>query len=326
MTRAVAAAVLLAVVVGAGLVGTVTQAFAQETSTGSITVQSVRVSPVQPAPGDTLTVTASVTNYGTSTAEQMLELVVNGRVVGSQLVGLDAGGGREVSFTFEAPNAGDMQVTVGGVTEVVRVVEPAPAVAPAPASTGASEGKMRVGPSVRLDTRQNEIDEQQDAVIDLFWNNSELNDLSVRIEVAVDVPSGLYIYSADGAIACAAGRCLGTFTAPPGSVRNMPIIIKADREGSYFIQLNGRYWPEGDRDRWNPMSLSTPINVREASPEPENSEPTGEVEGWEEDTPWWLTPPALLLAALLAIVVVVTAGYRAIPKALKSARSKISIG
>ena len=163
-------------------------------------------------------------------------------------------------------------------------------------------------------------------MIDLFWNNSELNDLSVRIEVAVDVPSGLYIYSADGAIACAAGRCLGTFTAPPGSVRNMPIIIKADREGSYFIQLNGRYWPEGDRDRWNPMSLSTPINVREASPEPENSEPTGEVEGWEEDTPWWLTPPALLLAALLAIVVVVTAGYRAIPKALKSARSKISIG
>ena len=62
-------------------------------------------------------------------------------------------------------------------------------------------------------------------------------------------------------MACAAGRCQGSFTAPPGSVRNMPIIIKADSPGNYFIHMNGRYWPENDRDGWTPMSLSTPIRV-----------------------------------------------------------------
>ena len=170
------------------------------------------------------------------------------------------------------------------------------------------------------------------AVIDLFWNNSSLNDLATRIEVSMDVPSGLYMYSQDGAMACAAGRCQGSFTAPPGNVRNMPIIIKADSPGNYFIHMNGRYWPENDRDGWTPMSLSTPIRVMEPSPKPGDARPTSDLgtapggsaleAGADTGKAWWLTPMALVMWALMAIVVVVLAGYRAISRTVRAARSE----
>jgi hypothetical protein len=324
MTRVLTAGFIALAVVAVSFLSIGATAFAQESDTTSISVLSFEVSPSEPAPGETVTVTASVNNPGTTTVEEVLEVTVNGLVVASSPVSLESGETGDVTFSFNAPVAGEVELMVGEITKVITVGAQEP-VKP-------SEGRMRVGPSVRLDTRQSKITSQQDAVIDLFWNNSSLNDLATHIEVSMDVPSGLYMYSQDGAMACAAGRCQGTFTAPPGSVRNMPIIIKADSAGNYFIHMNGRYWPQNDRDKWTPMSLSTPIRVMEPSPKPGDPRPTSNIEpspsgaaleaGSDMGKAWWLTPMALVMWSLMAIVLVVMAGFRAISRTVRAARSE----
>ena len=338
MARAAIIAIVVAVILTVGSQEGGSTAFAQQAESNDVTVVSVEVSPSEPAPGERITVIASVTNSGTTTVEHTLEVTVDGANMGSKTIGLAPGETQVVSFLLNASSAGEMEIAVGGVSQVVRVVELAPVATVAPVATaapvdtaapaGTVEGVMRVGPSVRLSALRQEITSTEDAQIDLFWNNSELNELAVRIEVTVDVPSGLYIYSGNGAMACAAGRCLGTFTAIPGSVRNMPIYVKSDKVGSYLIHLNGRYWPEGNPDRWNPVSLSTPIEVSETSVEPGQPptpvpEPTTPPPPTPEstvpppppdETPWYLTPLALVGWAILAIVVVVLAGYNAISR------------
>ena len=323
MARSIALGLVVAVIATAGILATGLPAFAQGNDVSVITILSVEISPSQPQPGETMTVTASVSNSNTSAIEHMQEVKVNGDVVASGLVRLASGETREVSFSFVAPDVNSMEIMLGDVTKVVRITE-SKLVADTDAkreSVAASEGKMRVGPSVRLDTRQTEITNHRDAVIDLFWNNSVLNDKSVNIEVSVDVPSGLYLHSQDGGMACAAGRCLGRFEAPPGSVRNMPLIVKADSAGDYFIHMNGRYWPEDDRDNWSPISLSTPIRVLAPSRNPQDPNPTSGVEGYETTKRWWLTPMALVAWALLAVVIIATAGFRAISRSVRAARS-----
>ncbi len=324
MAKALTAGFIALVLVAVSFLSLGATAFAQETDATGISVLSFNVSPSEPAPGETVTVTASVTNPNTTAIEEVLEVTVDGQVVASTPVSLEAGETGDVTFSFNAPVAGDVELMVGEKTKVITVAGQEP-VKP-------SEGRMRVGPSVRLDTRQSEITRQQDAVIDLFWNNSSLNDLATHIEVSMDVPSGLYMYSQDGAMACAAGRCQGTFTAPPGSIRNMPIIVKADSAGNYFIHMSGRYWPENDRDNWTPMSLSTPIRVVGPSPKPQDSRPTSDLgpspsasaleAGSDMVKTWWLTPMALVMWALLAMVVVVMAGFRAISRTVRAARSE----
>ena len=321
MGKALSAGFIVLAVVAVSFLSLGATTFAQETDAASISVLSFEVLPSVPAPGETVTVTASVTNPGAAPIEQVLEVMVDGQVVASTPVSLESGETRDVTFSFNAPVAGYVELVVGEITRLITVAEPKP--------VQDSQGTMRVGPSVRLDTRQSEITSQQDAIIDLFWNNSSLNDLATRIEVSIDVPSGLYMYSQDGAVACAAGRCLGTFTAPPGSVRNMPIIVKADSAGNYFIHMSGRYWPANDRDNWNPISLSTPIRVVEPSPNPQDPVPTSDLGPSPAGSApmtvpdvgkaWWITPMALVMWALLAMVVIALAGFWA-------AKSTIEIG
>ena len=360
MVRALPLAMFVALAAVAGLFFEGPQVSAQGNAGGEITVLSVQVSPGEPTPGDVLAVTAEVTNTGPTAVEQEVEMLANGQVVASQMVSLGPGESRQITFSFQVFVAGEVQIAVGDVTELVTVAESAPTVeapTPAPAPTEApgpteapaptvaptsvspSEGRIRVGPSVRLDTRQGEIDRERNAVIDLFWSNSELNELAVRIEVAIDVPTGLYLYSQDGSLACSAGRCLKSVDALPGTVRSFPITVKADKTGDYFIQLIGRYWPIGDPDRWNPINLSTTIKVLEPSidptrqpgpettpPPPPSPVPTGVIDDPEPSPTWWLRLEAIIVYGLIALVVVVLGGYKAISKAVKNSRSRVEIG
>ena len=213
------------------------------------------------------------------------------------------------------------------------VAVPPPATAVPQTAGGESEkGIIRVPPSVRLSSIQTEITGDQDAKVNLSWHNSELNEVTFKIEVSLDVPSGLYIYGGAGIISCAAGRCLGEFDAPPGPGRDMPIFIKSDRAGSYYIRLQARYWPEDNLEDWSVINLDTALNVREPSenldpPTPE-SPPTAEPASTPvpppppPPPPWWLTLPALVVLALLGIVVIAVAAFWAIPRAVRAARAK----
>ena len=297
------------------------EAESQEDDGADVMVVSMDVAPEAPTPGDTITVEATLVNFGSTAATELLELHANGVVVDTATVSLATRENKDVRFSFEADDIGDVVIVLDEVTREVRVVEP-------------DQPVIRIGPSVRLDVRQDVITADQNALIDLFWDNSALNDQVFEIELAVDVPSGLFLYSEDGAMACAAGRCKGLFSAPPGDVRNMPLTVKADRIGEYFIHMNGRYWPEGNKDRWNPISLSTGLTVTEPSSDtapPEAPTPDEETPPPPPPPPcddWWRCPSAaqIALMALVALAVVALAAIWAIPRALKAGRPKIDIG
>ncbi len=350
-------AAVMAVVLSIVLMMAGPTVFAQEEEASDVSVVSLEVSPAAPVRGDTISVTATVMNSATSTREQLLELMVGGVTVDSLTVSLAPEETKIVGFSFDTTTAGDVDVTVGEVTTQVSIAEPQSATAVPQAATAVPQpatavpqpatavpkaagevpqkGIVRSAPSVRLSSVQTQITSDQDAKFNLYWHNSELNEVTFKIEVSLDVPAGMYIYSQDGAMACAAGRCLGVFDAAPKTVRDMPIYIRSNKEGTYFIRLHGRYWPEDDPDSWNVLNLDTTIEVLEVSDPPlipPESAPTSSASD-PASTPGPSSTPVnggpegplglpLLAWALLVIVVIAVAGFWAIPRTVRAARAK----
>ena len=311
----------------------ISPAFAQEAGT-DVRVVTMQVRADDPSIGDVIEVQVTVVNFASSTVDRILELAVGGIVVDSQSIQLAPEQSKDVLFSFKASKEGLETVAVGNVEQTVTI-------------TGEqNDAKMRVGVTVRLQATKTVVTKNEDALIDVYWDNSELNEKEVRIELLIQVPTGLYLYSEIGAMACSAGTCKGMFNAPPGSVRNMPITVKADAVGDYFLNLNGRYWPEGDPDAWQPVNLTTPIYVRETSgnltgptkieitsttapstsapgtlpaqqvPAPAQTSAPPE----ENETRWWLESQALVLWLIIALVVIAVAAFLAFSK------SSINIG
>lgn len=288
-------------------------------------VVSIQVSPDKPSVDDAVEVNVAVVNFATSSVTHILELSVNGTVVDSQTVQLAPQQSKEVLLSFKASKEGPGILAVGNIEQTIMVTAD---------QADGKEAKMRVGTTVRLQSSRTVVTKDDDALIDLFWDNSSLNEKTVTIEVMVQVPTGLYLHSEIGAMACSAGTCKGLFSAPPGSSRNMPIIVKADTVGDYFLNLNGRYWPEGDPDHWNPVNLTTPIYVREASENPKQPEPSENTNtetsstlpaqstserlpdqtqpptpSEASETKWWLESQALVLWLIIALVIIVVAAF-----------------
>ncbi len=248
-------------------------------SSDPVKVVSLETSPTQPTPGDTITVTATVMNEGSDANVRELDMVVNGEVAGSQSVTVEPGETGKIDFSYEVVELGDLNIAVGEVSATVKI----------------DYMVLHHPPDMRFDVVRTEIMPGQDAELNLNWHNSELNDREIRFEVLVDISSDLYIYEEIGAMQCSAGRCVGVFTAPPGTVRDLPIAIWSNKAGSYYIHVHGRYWPEDRPDLWTPLSLETPIEVLVVRESPRSLTP--------------LVLGSLALLALLGIVVIAGTGY-----------------
>lgn len=86
-----------------------------EDGDGALTVTSAAVDPAALAPGETATVTATVSNAGSTAATDVVELAVNGTVVDRTTVTVGAESNETVTFerTFQQP--GTFALSVGGV-------------------------------------------------------------------------------------------------------------------------------------------------------------------------------------------------------------------
>ncbi len=131
-----------------------------------------------------------------------------------------------------------------------------------------TEEKFRVGPTVVLRPVVDVIEKGQDGIVELYMDNPSLNDVVLHLEAHVMVPTGLHIYSEQYAWATAAGVAYVGYEIPPGTARTISIYIKADetaRVGSYTLHFSGLYYPGTNKDLYNPISLTSPITVKEAS-------------------------------------------------------------
>ncbi len=146
-----------------------------------------------------------------------------------------------------------------------------------PASVASSEEKFRVGPTIRLRPVTDVIEKSQDGIVELYMDNPSLNDVTLHADVHVSVPAGIHIHGEGFGLAGAAGTVYGVFDIPPGTVRTVSVLIKADesaRIGSHTLQFSGLYYPGDNKDLFNPVSLTFPITVKEPSKNPESEKPS----------------------------------------------------
>lgn len=157
---------------------------------------------------------------------------------------------------------------------VVATTAPAtPAVTTAP-----KEAKFRVGPTVVLRPVTSVIERNQDGIVELYMDNSALNDVTLTVEARIEVPSGLHVYGQGFGSASAAGVVMGSFEVPPGTARTISVNVKADetaRIGSNSIKFGGLYYPGDNKDNFQPLSLTYGITVKEASAEIPKETPAG---------------------------------------------------
>ncbi|MBU4340162.1 MAG: hypothetical protein KKD46_04495 [Euryarchaeota archaeon] len=151
-----------------------------------------------------------------------------------------------------------------------------------------TSGKFRVGPSVTLRPVTDVIEANQDGVVELFMNNPSLNDVTLNVDARVSVPSGIHVYGESFGQAAGAGVVAGTFSVPPGTSRTIILTIKADRSariGSHTIQFTGLYYPDENKDAYNPMSLTYSITVKEPSNKPEEPPKDAQANATPSKTP-----------------------------------------
>jgi hypothetical protein len=220
---------------------------------------------------------------------------------------------------------------------------PAPASAPtsAPPPTSAAtpaapqaqptmqprEAGFRENPTMRLRPVTDEITADQDGIVEIFMFNPSVNDVPLSVDIVIAVPSGIHVYG-EG-FSCSgsgAGACSGSFTILPGQSKGGHLNIKAAKTGSHQVHFTGYWWPGGNKDLRQPISLTHPFNVSEPSKDPSEAPeslqeptatavPTRAAQPVSPQTPGGcsLSPPggAMPLGALaLAFGVVVIAGRK----------------
>lgn len=147
------------------------------------------------------------------------------------------------------------------------------------ATVPVAEQKFRVGPTVTLRPVNDVITENEDGIVELYIDNPSLNDVTLNVDARISVPAGIHVYGQGFAQTGAAGTVYGIFSVPPGSARTIYINIKGEKVGTSTVHFSGLYWPGDNKDDYNPISLSHPFIVEQASKNP------GEAPNFEESNP-----------------------------------------
>jgi len=114
-----------------------------------------------------------------------------------------------------------------------------------------------------------QIDSSSDGLIELFFSNPSLNQVTLEGELYVSTPSGIYMYGNGFELMTSTGTSYVQFNVSPGKQATYHINFKADETmvgRTCFVHLSGQYWPDGDRDDYNVISLTHPLTVVAASP------------------------------------------------------------
>lgn len=172
------------------------------------------------------------------------------------------------------------------------------------------EAILREGPVVKLRPVCDVIDSSKDGLVELFFSNSSLNDVTMQGDFYVSVPAGIYVYAQGMGLATAAGTTYGQFSIAPGTAKTIYLNIKADETTvgkSFFIHFSGQYYLDGNKDSYQPISLMHPFKVIEASPQPEQSTPTDPKQIPDSEAGgiwvgWWIIGAVVVLVGIAVIV------------------------
>ena len=205
--------------------------------------------------------------------------------------------------TISVVTASDDNVTVTGTSTTTLTVTPTPPIQTTVQQP--TEGKFRVGPTVRIRPLNDEISKDQDGLIELYMDNPSLNDVTLNVDARISVPSGIHVYGQGFGEAGAAGTVYGTFSIPPGSARTINIVIKAEKIGDFSAQFSGLYWPGDNKDAYQPISLTHPFKVTASSTDP-LKDTSGDTGGDNKDAqkPPEKSPGISIVAAIFIVTII----------------------
>jgi hypothetical protein len=131
-------------------------------------------------------------------------------------------------------------------------------------------------------------------------NNPSLNDVTLNLDVRISVPSSIHVYGSGFSEVGAAGTVYGTFEVPPGSSSLISIYLKAENTGDFNINFNGLYWPDDNKDAYNPISQAISIKVFEPSSKPNVPQPSNQEQGGVyQELPYnWIILTAVVLGGI----------------------------
>ncbi|MDP2845142.1 MAG: hypothetical protein Q8N79_03575 [Candidatus Methanoperedens sp.] len=133
-------------------------------------------------------------------------------------------------------------------------------------------------------------------------DNPSLNDVVLKVDARISVPSGFHVSGQGFALAGGAGTAYGIFEVPPGTARTIAVLIKADKNariGSHTLQFSGLYYPGDNKDNYQPLSLTYSVTVKAPSNVIPTPQPTTIIQ-----TPVPPTPGFGLLLAVISIFVI----------------------
>ena len=168
-----------------------------------------------------------------------------------------------------------------------------------------TEGKFRVGPTVRIRPLSDVINKSSDGIIEIYFDNPGANDVSLTAEVHITVPSGINVFGQGFGIAQAAGVLYARFDIPPGTVRTAYINIKAEKTGNFYAQFSGTYYPGENKDKYQPLSLTYPFKVYETSYDAKSAVLTNPRQIPESgDMDWWSDRilPGIIIAVVAGLI------------------------
>lgn len=87
-------------------------------------ISNLQVSPSQAEPGETVAISAEVTNVGDRKGTHLVELEIDGMVENSQIVTVSGGKTTKIYFTSQKETAGTHSVKIGGLSGSFRVIPP----------------------------------------------------------------------------------------------------------------------------------------------------------------------------------------------------------
>ena len=203
---------------------------------------SVRVEPQQVDEGRQPSVIVEIVNSGELEGTITLALEVDNQVFETRTATLSAGGRDVVVFTTPSLAPGVHSVRIGDA-EARYVVG------------GTAECTLRQGMQVRLQNVVDTITRDQDGHVELSFRNPAVNDCTVDADLRITVPSNIIPFAKDGISGTAGTLNAFVEAIPAGGERSLSMDFKCQKENEYFITFSGTYWPTGNKDIFQPISL-----------------------------------------------------------------------
>lgn len=143
-----------------------------------------------------------------------------------------------------------------------------PTATPVPPKLNTIQGAFRVPPTTSIRPVSDVISRNQDGLVEVLFRNPSLNDTAMEVELTVQVPAGFHLYGEGLASDVAAGNASATYVVHPGHSRTIYINVKAAKTGQSTLHFSANFWPHGNKDLFNPISLTHPFTVTQASQDP----------------------------------------------------------